>query len=104
MPSIEARLRSLEERSPKGYEAYDADGQITIKSGLPALDWYTNVVSLLMSRGRTAEKASLRSALARTSGPDNAGGVLYELAAAMAAGAVEYGPPVSPLKQRKVPE
>lgn len=87
--SIETRIRILEERAPKGYGTFDAEGRPVIQSDMDGLDWYMWALELLQSRGRKAEKEKLRAQLAASVDADNAGGRLYELVASFDAGTVD---------------
>jgi hypothetical protein len=100
LTQLQRRIAAIVARRPKGYEAYDGEGQPTIQSDLPPLDWVTSAMDLFRSKGRQAEKAALRARLERSEGPDNGGGRLYEIAAAMAAGPVKQPPASAPLGRR----
>lgn len=99
---LERRVASLLARRPKGYEAFDIDGNPTIKSDLNAIDWLDYVMGLVRdSRGRKKEKESLRDALAQTAYEDG-GGKLHQLAAAMLHGPVDTEkPPLKPPSSKR---
>jgi hypothetical protein len=87
--NVRKEIARLADELPKGYGTFDAKGQPVIQSDMAALDWYTSAVELLKSRGRKAEKERLRAQLAASTGDDNGGGRLYELAAVLDCGPVK---------------
>lgn len=83
--SIEGRIETLEGSTPRGYTTYDGKGRTVIQSDLPGLEWMRECERLFHSR-REAAKAELSRQLATSVGPDNAGGHLYQLVAAIYCG------------------
>jgi hypothetical protein len=75
---LERRVAFLQAKLPRGYVAYGADGEPTISSNLPALEWFIESVKILRS-GTAEEKSALRAALACSVGWDNGGGIIYQV-------------------------
>jgi hypothetical protein len=97
--NIETRLRALEERMPKGYTTFNANGVPVIQSDLSALEWMVWAFELLRSPGREAQKRALRALLEASTDVDGDKGYLYLAVAAMA-----HGPVTAPDFSPREPE
>ncbi len=85
--NLEARLKSLEDRTPGAYKTFDAARRIVIESPLPAIRWFESATAVIRRGGPEAEP--LRAQLERSTGADGDKGRLYEVVRAMALGPVE---------------
>lgn len=90
--NLEGRLRTLEDRTPRGYSLYDREGNVVLKTALSAKEWLRRTFDLL--RSRRAAKTELLDQL-RRSVPTKESGMLPEYLLAIFEPLQGERPPIS---------